>query len=63
MRYRYANAGTSPSGPYPDTRELVAALRLQTPPELQYFIEDSFENIVLYDNRAESAVVEPDARP
>jgi ABC-2 type transport system permease protein len=57
MQYRYANAGTSPSGPYPDTRELVAALREQTPPDLQYFINDSFENIVLYDNRAESATV------
>jgi ABC-2 type transport system permease protein len=57
MRYRYANAGTSPSVPYPDTRELVAALREQTPQDLQYFIDDSFENIVLYDNRAESATV------
>jgi len=57
MQYRYANAETSLSGPYPDTRELVAALRDQTPQELQYFIDDSFENIVLYDNRAESATV------
>jgi ABC-2 type transport system permease protein len=57
MKYRYANAGTAPSGPYPDTRELVASLREQTPPELHYFIDDSFENIVLYDNRAESATV------
>lgn len=59
MQYRYANAGTTPSGPYPDTRELVAALRQQTPPNLQYFIDDSFENIVLYDNRAVSATVNP----
>lgn len=59
MQYRYANSGTSPSGPYPDTRELVTALREQTPANLQYFIDDSFENIVLYDNRAVSATVSP----
>ncbi|MGA7243424.1 MAG: M1 family aminopeptidase [Terracidiphilus sp.] len=57
MQYRYANAGTAQSVPYPDTRELVAALREQTPGNLQYFIDDSFENIVLYNNRAESAKV------
>jgi ABC-2 type transport system permease protein len=57
MQYRYANSGTSQSGPYPDTRELVAALRAQTPDNLQYFIDDSFENIVLYSNRVESATV------
>jgi ABC-2 type transport system permease protein len=57
MQYRYANAGTAQSVPYPDTRELVAALRAQTPANLQYFIDDSFENIVLYNNRIESATV------
>ena len=57
MQYRYANADDSPSGPYPDTREFVAALRAQTPPELQYYITDAFENIVLYDNKAVSATV------
>jgi len=57
IQYRYANSGTSQSGPYPDTRELVAALRAQTPDNLQYFIDDSFENIVLYSNRVESATV------
>lgn len=57
MQYRYANAANAQSGPYPDTRELVAALRAQTPDNLQYFIDDSFENIVLYNNRAESATV------
>jgi ABC-2 type transport system permease protein len=55
LQYRYANATDNISGPYPDTREFVAALRAQTPPELQYYITDSFENIVLYDNRAVSA--------
>lgn len=57
MQNRYANAGSAQSGPYPDTRGLVSALRAQTPTDLQYFVDDSFENIVLYDNRAESATV------
>ena len=43
------------TGPYPDTRGFVAALREQTPPELQYVITDMFESIVLYENRAVSA--------
>jgi len=59
MQYRYANADTTQSVPYPDTRQLVAALREQTPPELQYLIDDGFESIVLYDNKAISAVVTP----
>jgi ABC-2 type transport system permease protein len=59
MEYRYANANDARSGPYPDTREFVAALRAQTPPELQYYITDAFENIVLYDNKTLSAKVTP----
>jgi ABC-2 type transport system permease protein len=67
MRYRYANAhnqtdagqreaaATAENQPYPDTRLLVAALREQTPPELQYLIDDGFDRIVLYDNKAVSA--------
>jgi hypothetical protein len=55
MQYRYANANDSQSGPYPDTRQLVEALRDETPAELQYYITDAFENIVLYDNKALSA--------
>ena len=55
MQYRYANATDYQSGPYPDTRQFVDALRAQTPPELQYYITDAFENIVLYDNKAVSA--------
>jgi ABC-2 type transport system permease protein len=43
------------TGPFPDTRGFVAALREQTPPELQYVITDMFESIVLYENRAVSA--------
>jgi hypothetical protein len=55
MQYRYANATDNLSGPYPDTRQFVAALRAATPPELQYYITDAFENIVLYDNKALTA--------
>jgi hypothetical protein len=67
MQYRYANAHNQTDAvqhatgaavenqPYPDTRLLVAALREQTPPELQYLIDDGFDRIVLYDNKAVSA--------
>ena len=59
MQYRYANADDSRSGPYPDTRQLIEAFRAQTPPDLQYYITDAFENIVLYDNKAVTATVTP----
>jgi aminopeptidase N len=59
MQYRYANATNAQSTPYPDTRQLVAALREQTPPELQYMIDDGFDSIVLYDNKAVTATVTP----
>jgi ABC-2 type transport system permease protein len=55
MQYRYANATDNQDVPYPDTRQFVAALRAQTPPEYQYYITDAFENIVLYDNKALTA--------
>ncbi len=61
MQYRYANATNSQTVPYPDTRQLVEALRAQTPPELQYLITDGFESIVLYDNKALTATVTPTA--
>jgi aminopeptidase N len=61
MEHRYANATNAQTVPYPDTRLLVAALRAQTPPELQYLITDGFDNIVLYDNKVVSAVVTPTA--
>jgi ABC-2 type transport system permease protein len=44
--------------PYPDTRDMVASLRNQTPPELQYMITDLFETITLYDNKTASAKVQ-----
>lgn len=40
---------------YPDTRQLVEALRTRTPPEYQYLIDDGFNRIVLYDNKTVSA--------
>jgi ABC-type transport system involved in multi-copper enzyme maturation permease subunit len=67
MQHRYANAANQVDAaqstrgadaqdqPYPDTRQLVDALRAQTPPELQYLIDDGFDRIVLYDNKALSA--------
>jgi ABC-2 type transport system permease protein len=67
MQYRYANAlnqvdatdstrgAQSMDGAYPDTRMLEAALRAQTPPEFQYLIDDGFDRIVLYDNKALAA--------
>ena len=55
MQYRYANATDALSGPYPDTRLLEDALRAQTPSDLQYFLNDSFEKIALYDNKAVEA--------
>ena len=61
MQYSYANAANSLTTPYPDTRLLEAALRVQTPPELQYLISDGFDSIVLYDNKAVGATVTPTA--
>ncbi len=74
MQYRYANANNQVDAvthsddpgeaPYPDTRMLVDALRAQTPAEYQYMIDDGFNRIVLYDNKAISAVSEkmPDGK-
>jgi hypothetical protein len=67
MQYRYANANNQVDAhdntrdaaaldsPYPDTRMLVDAIRAQTPPELQYLVDDGFNRIILYDNKALSA--------
>jgi ABC-2 type transport system permease protein len=55
MARRYANADARQDEAYPDTRDLEAALRAQTPPEYQYLIDDGFDRIVLYDNKAVSA--------
>ncbi|MGO9256277.1 MAG: M1 family aminopeptidase [Bryobacteraceae bacterium] len=65
MQYRYANANnqvdaadnshSADDQPYPDTRMLVDALYAQTPAELRYLVDDGFNRIVLYDNKAISA--------
>jgi ABC-2 type transport system permease protein len=50
--------------PYPDAPELVAAFREETPEEYRYVIEDLFETITLYENRATRAtyVKRPDGQ-
>jgi len=41
--------------PYPTSRDLLAKIRGVTPPDRQHLIEDLFETITLFDNRATSA--------
>ncbi|RQP25007.1 ABC transporter permease/M1 family aminopeptidase [Piscinibacter terrae] len=41
--------------PYPNTTQFLAAIREVTPPELQHMVDDMFERIVVYDNRAVKA--------
>jgi hypothetical protein len=41
--------------PYPNALVLVSALRAITPPDKAYLIDDLFESIVLYENRADTA--------
>jgi hypothetical protein len=50
--------------PYSSTTHLIAKIREVTPPELQYVLDDFFDTITLYDNRAQSAVAKalPDGR-
>lgn len=43
--------------PYPTSKELVSALRAETPPEFGSIIDDWFETVTIYDNRAKSATV------
>ena len=45
------------TGPFPDTRGLVAAFREVTPADMQSVITDLFESIVLFDNKAVSAMI------
>jgi aminopeptidase N len=60
--FRDAHAFRGP--PYPSSSELVARLREQTPPPYAYLIDDLFETITLYDNRAVAASARalPDGR-
>ena len=55
MKHRYANAEGSQDQPYPDTRLLVDEIKARTPPDLQYLVDDGFNRIVLYDNKALTA--------
>jgi ABC-2 type transport system permease protein len=50
--------------PYSNTEHLLAHIRAVTPPQLQYMIDDFFDSITLYDNRAISASAKalPDGR-
>ncbi len=41
--------------PYPNATLFLKHIRAATPPHLQYAIDDMFENIILYDNRATKA--------
>jgi ABC-type transport system involved in multi-copper enzyme maturation permease subunit len=47
------HAGKGP--PYPGVTELVDALRRVAAPDKAYLVDDLFESIVLYENRADSA--------
>jgi ABC-2 type transport system permease protein len=50
--------------PYPTSLELIGFIREQTPPELAYLLDDMFEQITLFDNRARTATYRrlPDGR-
>jgi ABC-2 type transport system permease protein len=52
------------AAPYPTVSTLVERLRAVTPPDKAYLIDDLFESIVLYENRADSATARrlPDGR-
>ncbi|MEO8849811.1 MAG: M1 family aminopeptidase, partial [Casimicrobiaceae bacterium] len=58
--FRDANAFKGP--PYPNTTQFLRYVRAATPPRYQYLIDDMFESITLYDNRAlkAEAVALPD---
>jgi ABC-2 type transport system permease protein len=43
------------AAPYPTVSTLVERLRAVTPPDKAYLIDDLFESIMLYENRADSA--------
>jgi aminopeptidase N len=55
VRDRYAFKGP----PYPSATALIDELRAVTPPKYQYVIDDWFESITLFDNRATRAVAKP----
>jgi hypothetical protein len=56
-RYLGANRWRGP--PYSTAADLIGYLRDETPEEYRYLIDDLFETITLYDNRATSATIAP----
>nr|APZ78725.1 membrane protein [Myxococcus sp.] len=56
---RYVEKVRFQGPPYTGSTELLGFLREETPPEFQYLLEDLFESITLYDNRAVSAQARP----
>ncbi|MFC1850446.1 ABC transporter permease/M1 family aminopeptidase [candidate division CSSED10-310 bacterium] len=46
---------TTTATPYPTSRDLLACLKAETPPHLQYLIHDFFEQITIYDFQAAAA--------
>ncbi|WP_426752482.1 ABC transporter permease/M1 family aminopeptidase [Myxococcus sp. Y35] len=59
---RYVEKVRFQGPPYTGSTELLGFLREETPPEYAYLIEDLFETITLYDNRAISAQVRQNAQ-
>ncbi len=55
---RYVEDVAFQGPPYTNSREFVSYLRDVTPDSLQYVIEDMFETITLYDNRASDVTYE-----
>jgi ABC-2 type transport system permease protein len=51
----YLQAVAYQEPPYTNSAELIARLRKIVPPQYSYLIEDMFESITLYENRALSA--------
>ncbi len=55
----YLNAVKFQEPPYTNALEMLGYIRKATPADLQYLIDDLFENITLYDNRVISATSQP----
>jgi ABC-2 type transport system permease protein len=56
---RYFEKHSRSGAPRPTSRDLYAELRAITPDSLHYLLRDLFEDIILWDLRAEDARVEP----
>jgi aminopeptidase N len=59
---RYVTAVRFHGPPYTNSTELLSYLRAQTPPDYEYLINDLFETITIYDNRAVSASMKQNAQ-